>query len=68
MIQLIMGAFAFISAGGDKQHLDNAKKRITNAVIGLFLVVVAFALTAIVTAFFGLDILNLGPAITNLSL
>ena len=67
MIQLILGAFGWISAGGDKQHLDTAKKRITNAVIGLFLVVISFALATIVGAFFGLDILNIGTVISNLA-
>jgi len=67
MIQLIVGAFGWISAGGDKQHLDNSKKRITNAIIGLFMVVVSLAFFAVIGAFFGLDVLNIGPAITNLS-
>jgi hypothetical protein len=67
MVQLIIGAFGWISAGGDKQHLDNSKKRVTNAIIGLFMVVVSFAFFAIIGAFFGLDVLNLTSAITNLA-
>jgi hypothetical protein len=67
MVQLLLGAFGWISAGGDKQHLDNAKKRITNAIVGLFLVVVSFAVFAIVGAFFGLDVLHLGTTIGTLA-
>lgn len=66
MIQLILGAFGWLAAGGDKQHLENAKKRITNAVIGLFLVVISYSLVGIVGAFLGIDILNLGFTIRNL--
>lgn len=67
MVQLILGAFSWISAGGDKQHLDSAKKRITNAIIGLFIVVVSFSLIAIIGSFFGLDILNLDSAIRGIA-
>jgi len=63
MIQLIIGAFGWISAGGDKQHLETAKKRFSNAIIGLFLVVTSYAVAIIVASFFGIDLLNLGATI-----
>ena len=63
--QLFQGAYSWISAGGDKQAVENAKKRLTNAIIGLGIVVAAYGLIGIVGAFLGLDILNVGGLIRN---
>lgn len=37
----ITGAIGIISAGGDKQALENARKRISSAIIGLVVVIIA---------------------------
>lgn len=57
-IQIIISAIAWISSGGDKQNLQTAQKRLTNAVIGLFIVVASYAIAGVIGLFFGLDILQ----------
>jgi hypothetical protein len=68
----ITGAIGIISSGGDKQALENAKKKITTALIGLVLVIAAVFLVDLVGYFLGFSsgyILNLPEifkSITNL--
>lgn len=56
---LLMGGFQFVTAGGDKVQIDGAKKTITNAVIGIVIMSVAFLLVKILSAILGRDILSL---------
>lgn len=42
-IYLIWGAVSYIFAGGDKQQLGAARQRLTYALVGLFVVALAFA-------------------------
>ncbi len=62
---LILGAIQWISSGGDKQALEAARGRITSAVIGIVILLAAFALLKIVETFFGINILTLdiGPLV-----
>lgn len=64
--QIIISALAWISSGGDKQNLQTAQKRMTNAVIGLFIVVASYAIIGVVGKFLGLDIYNSGIWILTL--
>lgn len=59
LFQLFMGAIAWIGAGSDKQALDNAKKKITNAIVGVVIVAAAYSFLGVVGYFLGIDILNL---------
>ena len=43
LITLLMGAFDWINSGGDKEKIAKAQSKITNAVIGIFLVFVVLA-------------------------
>ncbi len=58
-MQLLLGGISWITAGGDKQKLQEARDKITNAIMGLIIVGAAFALTTLVGQFFGLDLANL---------
>ncbi len=60
---LLIGAIQWISSGGEKQAVENAKAKITNAVIGLLVLFSLFAIIKLVETFFGFDILTLdiGP-------
>ncbi len=42
---LVWGAFAYIMAQGDKEGIAKSKARITYAIIGLFVVMLAFFIT-----------------------
>lgn len=61
----IWGAIQWISSGGDKQALEAARGRITSAVIGIVILLAAFALLNIVETFFGINILtiDIGPLV-----
>lgn len=62
MMQILMGGMSWISAGGDKNKMEEAKNRITNAFIGLLIVVAGWMLLALVGKFFGTDFLLTDPA------
>lgn len=56
---LLWGGIQWILAGGDKEGTEKARKRITNALIGLAVVFSAYALIFIIKALFGIDIIQL---------
>lgn len=68
IFQLFLGAINWISAGGDKQQIETARKRLTNAVVGLLIVVASYAIIAVVGAFLGIDIINFEVMIQNLAI
>jgi len=49
---IIIGGFTWIMSGGDKQKLDQARKRITFALIGLVVVFLAFSIINIISSIF----------------
>lgn len=55
---LLIGGVQWILAGGDKEGTEKARKKITNALIGLAIVFSAYALAFLVEAIFGVDILT----------
>lgn len=58
-IQFILGGFSWITAGGDKTKLTQARDKLSNAFIGLVVVVAGWAIVALAGQFFGwTDILN----------
>ncbi len=61
----LWGAISWILSGGDKAHVENAKGRITNALIGLVLMVSTFAIVKLIEAFFNINILliDIGPLV-----
>lgn len=59
LIMLIWGAFEWISSGGDKDAVGKARGRIINALIGLAVLAVAFALAKLAAQFLGFDIGNI---------
>lgn len=65
--QIFSGALQWLTSGGDKQSLENARKRLTHAVIGLFIVVLSYAIISLFGLIFGLDIIHLGNLINGLT-
>jgi hypothetical protein len=55
LAMLFVGGFNYLTAGGDPKNSQAARARITNAIIGLIIVVAAFAVTQIVLSALGLD-------------
>lgn len=58
-MEILMGGVSWITAGGDKQKLETARDKITNAIIGLIVVASAYALASLVARFFGLNLASL---------
>lgn len=56
LVMLIWGAFEWITSGGDKEAVGKARNRIINALIGLAVLAIAYALTRVAGQFLGFDI------------
>ncbi|MGB9637409.1 MAG: hypothetical protein ACPLY7_01285 [Microgenomates group bacterium] len=56
---LVVGGIQWIISGGDKAGSENARKRITSALVGLAIVFSAWAIALLVKALFGVDIFTL---------
>ena len=59
-IMLLIGGIRWITAGGDEKGVAAARNMITAALIGLVIVLIAYALIRLVEIFFGFDIIT-GP-------
>lgn len=59
LLMLIVGAYEWITSGGDKEAVGKARNRIINALIGLIILALAFALVRLIGAFTGLELTNL---------
>lgn len=66
IFQLVLAAISWVSSGSDKQALENSQKKITQSLIGLLIVIFAYALIGLVGYVMGIDIFNLGNLINNL--
>lgn len=55
---MIIGAYGFLSAGGDAKKIEESTKKITSAIIGLIVIVLAYALVSLIGRLLGFDILN----------
>ncbi len=58
LVMLIWGAFEWITSGGDKEAVGKARGRIINALIGLAVLAIAFALARVAGGFLGFTNLN----------
>lgn len=56
---LVIGGIQWIISGGDKAGSENARKRITSALVGLAIVFAAWAIVSLIHSVFGVNILNL---------
>ena len=55
LFMLIFGAFQWITSGGDKGKTEEARNRITSALVGLAIVAASWALIKIIAYFFGVQ-------------
>lgn len=55
LLFLVYGGFHWVTAGDDKTKIEQAQKTITNALIGLVITVVAYAVWQLLISFLGLD-------------
>lgn len=59
LFMLVFGAFQWITSGGDKEAVQKARSRITNALIGLAILALALFITVLVSSVLNINILNL---------
>ncbi|MBI5358144.1 hypothetical protein HZB69_00740 [Candidatus Amesbacteria bacterium] len=57
LVKLIMAGYAYLISVGDQNKIQNATKEITNAVVGLVIVVSAYYITQILEVIFGVKLL-----------
>lgn len=48
LLYLLLGAFSWITSGGNKESVDKARDKITNALIGVILIFVVLAAVTVV--------------------
>lgn len=56
---LATGAIQWMFSGGDKAAVESARAKITNAIIGIVILLSVFAIVVVVENFFGINITNL---------
>jgi len=66
IFQFIIGAYGYMTAGGDQQKMANATKKITSALIGLVVIVTAYAIMSLLGELLGFNFLNVVPLIEKL--
>lgn len=49
LVYLLWGGLDWILAGGEKENLEKARSKIANAVIGIFVMVIALAVFSVIT-------------------
>lgn len=65
-IMLLIGGIRWILAGGDEKAVSSARSTITAALIGLVIVLLAFAIIKLVEAFFGVNVISGGVCIPSI--
>jgi cytochrome bd-type quinol oxidase subunit 2 len=55
---LAWGGFAWLTAGGDKDKVEQAKSRITNAIIGMAVIMATIAVAIFLESVFGYNLLD----------
>lgn len=65
-IFLLIGGIKWITSGGDEKGVASARNTITAALIGLVVVLMAYALIRLVEVFFGINIITGGVTIPTL--
>lgn len=63
LLYFIRGGYLWLTAGGDKAQVENARSSITNAILGLAILASVFAIFTLIDVFFGIGITDgrLGP-------
>lgn len=67
IIYTVLAGLTWITAREEGERLSKAKQMFTNALIGLALVVISWALAGVISTIFGFEILNPGKYIEIIS-
>ncbi len=67
VIQIILAGYAFISGQGDEKKIEAARKKLTDGILGLTIVVIALGVSAFLAKLLGLEnVFNLNDFVNNL--
>jgi hypothetical protein len=55
---IVFSGFQWMTSGGDEKKIGDAKKRLTNAIIGLIIILAAWSLTRYIIIIFNKTIIN----------
>jgi len=58
LFYLVYGGFVYITSMGDAKNSEKARNIISNALIGLAILSVSYGIIVLLSAIFGIDILN----------
>ena len=58
LIYLVWGGVEWLTSGGDKTKIENARSKLTNALIGVAIIAAAYAVWTLALTFFGVDVSN----------
>jgi hypothetical protein len=58
LLMLIFAGFTYLTSAGDSKKMENAQHRITNALIGIILIITAYWLVQLAGTIFGLQGVN----------
>lgn len=59
VFSILTGGIKLMLTGGDRERLDNAKRQLTGAFAGIFVVFATWAVMSFVGEFFGVDLMVL---------
>jgi len=65
LIWFILGAFGWISSGGDKEKLAKNQRQMVHAATGLIFIVMAWGIVGVLSILFGFDLLSPVDIIIN---
>lgn len=69
VIQIIFAGYSFFTSEGDKNKLETSRKRLTEGVLGVFIVVIALGFGALLARLAGIpDIFDLNQMFTKMGL
>jgi len=55
-ILLLVGGFKFITSGGDPKAVESAKKTLTSAIAGLFIILVSYLIMILISNILSVDV------------
>jgi hypothetical protein len=65
---LLQGAILWIASGGDKMKIEQAKSKLSNALVGIIILLSFFAIINLVECFFGIGLRSVYIGPFNISL
>lgn len=69
IVQVIFAGYAFISSQGEDKVMESSRKRLTEAVLGLTVVIVAIGIGSLIASLFGIqNVLDINGMFTKMGL